>query len=262
MGAGMSVERSVSLGNMDMKSKFSQDVRKITYAAAKLKINSKRSKAEKAEKTTTLRNNRLAEQQQIEELKKTEKQVERLPSKKEILPSKPKSISDTSSTVLVRTERRWTLTDLLHCTGNYVNNQCKSLLSRPTAPEVAMWVRCADKGLQLNGWTINSFLLESHIVFTHTLLQLAFERFTVRTLTDAKELVLMCLYISYTYNANEISYPLRPFLVKQDRVSFWNKCTELSLAASRHMLMLNRDRSYYKEQLSQLKSLNISCTQH
>ena len=259
MGAGMSVERSVSLGNMDMKSKFSQDVRKITYAAAKLKINSKRSKAEK---TTTLRNNQLAEQQQIEELKKTEKQVERLPSKKEILPSKPKSISDTSSTVLVRTERRWTLTDLLHCMGNYVNNQCKSLLSRPTAPEVAMWVRCADKGLQLNGWTINSFLLESHIVFTHTLLQLAFERFTVRTLTDAKELVLMCLYISYTYNANEISYPLRPFLVKQDRVSFWNKCTELSLAASRHMLMLNRDRSYYKEQLSQLKSLNISCTQH
>ena len=260
----MSGEKTVTLGNMDMKSKFSQDVKKITSAASKLKIHSKRSKSgkEKAIATTAI-NNRLVEQQQKQEVVE-EKKVVNVPDvhyiqvKKESLPSSQKSFDQAPLPVAaVRTERRWTLTDLLHCLGNYVNYQCRGLLSRPTAPEVAMWIRCTDKALQLNGWTINSFLLESHVVFTYCLLQLAFERlnFTVRTLTDAKELVLMCLYISYTYNANEISYPLRPFLVKQDRVAFWSKCTELSFASSRTMLTLNRDRSFYKDALAQLKSL-------
>ena len=116
-----------------------------------------------------------------------------------------------------------------------------------------MWVRCADRALQLNGWTINSFLLESHVVFTYMLIAKAFQHFNVRTLTDVKELVLMCLYISYTYNANEISYPLRPFLVKQDRAAFWDKCTRLSLGASSEMLRLNQDHTYYYEILSSLK---------
>lgn len=282
MGAGMSVDKTVTLGNMDMKSKFSQDVKKITSAASKLKIHSKRSKSEKektanviiASTATTTINNRLDQQPKqvqqpvvvpqeapVEEKKKVEnsqQQVE-IQLKKEI-PTQQKLTDRTSMPVPPRAERRWTLTDLLHCLGNYVNHQCRGLLSRPTAPEVAMWIRCTDKALQLNGWTVNSFLLESHVVFTYCLLQLAFERlnFNVRTLTDAKELVLMCLYISYTYNANEISYPLRPFLVKQDRVAFWSKCTELSFASSRTMLTLNRDRSYYKECLSQLKSLTTA----
>ena len=264
----MSVDKTVTLGNMDMKSKFSQDVKKITSAASKLKIHSKRSKAEKekvAPVTTTI-NNQLEEkniQLKIEEAAAEEKKLEQISAEQRLQVVKstsPSSVKVVERSAPVRTERRWTLTDLLHCLGNYVNHQCRGLLSRPTAPEVAMWVRCTDKALQLNGWTINSFLLESHVVFTYSLLQLAFERlnFNVRTLTDAKELVLMCLYISYTYNANEISYPLRPFLVKQDRVAFWSKCTELSFAASRTMLTLNRDRSYYKEHLAQLKSLSVS----
>ena len=263
MGAGMSVDKTVTLGNMDVKSKFSQDVKKITSVASRLKIHSRRSKSEKKEKVmvaTTTINNKLDRQVRAKQLEADEEK--KVPEIKYIVQVKKETVSSTNKPVqqsspVVRSERRWTLTDLLQCLGNYVNHQCRGLLSRPTAPEVAMWVRCTDKALQLNGWTINSFILESHIVFTYSLLQLAFERlnFNVRTLTDAKELVLMCLYISYTYNANEISYPLRPFLVKQDRVAFWSKCTELSFASSRTMLTLNRDRSYYKERLTQLKGL-------
>lgn len=269
----MSVEKTVTLGNMDMKSKFSQDVKKITSAASKLKIHSKRSKSEKEKSAnviitstaTTTINNRLEQpkQQVPQECPVEEKKVENKQQQVEIHLKKeinPQKCLERTIPVPPRAERRWTLTDLLHCLGNYVNHQCRGLLSRPTAPEVAMWIRCTDKALQLNGWTVNSFLLESHVVFTYCLLQLAFERlnFNIRTLTDAKELVLMCLYISYTYNANEISYPLRPFLVKQDRVSFWSKCTELSFASSRTMLTLNRDRSYYKDCLSQLKTLTTA----
>ena len=154
--------------------------------------------------------------------------------------------------------KRFTFSDLLRSLGTYVHSQCRDLVSRPTAAElVSTWVRGADAALLAGGWTLHSFLLEAHIVFTYMLVQRAFERFPVKTLLDAKELVLMCLYISYTYNASEISYPLRPFLVKQNRVAFWSKCTELSLSCSRQMLKLNRSRQYYMETLASLKSVTF-----
>lgn len=155
-------------------------------------------------------------------------------------------------------ERKWTLTDLLVRLGTYVQNHCAHLTCAPAAGEVAMWVRCTDRALQLNGWTVNSFLLESHIVFTYMLIASAFRQgFEVHTLTDIKELVLMCLYISYTYNANEISYPLRPFLVKHDRPAFWDKCTSLSLSSSSNMLRLNQDATFYRDMLSSLKHIAL-----
>jgi hypothetical protein len=156
-------------------------------------------------------------------------------------------------------ERKWPLSDLLHRLGAFVQNHCVHLHSVPSPNDVAMWVRCADRALQLNGWTVNSFLLESHVVFTYMLLASAFRQgYTIRTLTDVKELVLMCLYISYTYNANEISYPLRPFLVKPDRSAFWDKCTSLSLSVSSKMLRLNRDHSFYEDVLTSLKHVASS----
>lgn len=259
MGSGMSVEKTVGLttGNMDVKNKISHDVKKLTNAAAKLKMSSKKKQQADKEKDQRTPNNK-----QEVEVKAVPEAEKRLPSKKELILESRSSSKPTSSSTTVSQPKRWTLTELLNCLGTYVHRQCKDLISRPTPPEVAMWVRCTDKALHLNGWTINSFLFESHVVFTYMLLQKAFEKFEVRTLTDAKEIVLMCLYISYTYNANEISYPLRPFLVKQDRVSFWNKCTELSLSSSSEMLNLNRDRSYYRELLQDLRSFSVTYTLH
>ena len=152
-------------------------------------------------------------------------------------------------------QKKWTLTDLLHNFSLFVQ-KCCHVHGAPSAFEVAMWVRCADRALQLNGWTINSFLLESHVVFTYMLVAAAFKKCKVRMLADAKELVLLCLYISYTYNANEISYPLRPFLVKQDRPAFWSKCMDISLSSSGMMLRLNRDHKYYQDTLASLKCIH------
>lgn len=184
------------------------------------------------------------------------------------LPSKSKNSSSSSSNskglpqhivAATRIQRKWTLTDLLQNFGVFVQKKCSHLHSVPSASEVSMWVRCADRALQLNGWTINSFLLESHVVFSYMLVACAFEKYEVRTLADAKELVLLCLYVSYTYNANEISYPLRPFLVKQDRSAFWDKCTDISLSCSGMMLRLNRDRGYYLDTLASLKCIHAFC---
>lgn len=265
----MSVDRPVVLqtgsNNMEVKSKskFSQDVKKLTSGVAKLKLASKKKATAEKEKEKVA-NNKDAQESQAPTEKQQVIEQEIPASKKELLldTKVPRTKSSAEEILAMRRERKWTLTDLLHCLGTYVHHECKGLLSRPTAPEVAMWIRCTDKALHLNGWTINSFLLESHVVFTFMLLQNAFEKFEVRTLTDAKELVLMCLYISYTYNANEISYPLRPFLVKQDRVGFWSKCTELSLDSSSDMLRINRDNIYYSELVHHLRSYSITYTYH
>lgn len=269
----MSTERrSWPSSAMDVKSKFSQDVKKLTSAAAKLRIHPKRKGDKVKEKEevksqhqpeakTAVLEKRLAEEPAKEKLSRhANKPISSQGAKVQEATVRQRPVTGFAETKLesaavLAKERKFTLSDLLHSLGTYVHLQCRELVSRPTAAEVSMWVRVADKALQLNGWTINSFLLESHVVFTYMLVQQAFERFHVETLTDAKELVLMCLYISYTYNANEISYPLRPFLVKQNRVAFWSKCTELSLSCSSQMLKLNKSRRYYLETLSSLKSV-------
>lgn len=230
-----------------LRTRLSEDMRKLTSAAARLRIHRKRKDGKKALKQQELNN----EEQSVE---KTEKSLPAIPSGTQILPNQQHPVTrDITSTVVRVPERKWSLSDLLRCLGTYVQRHCTHLSTIPSASDVATWVRCADRALQLNGWTINSFLLESHVVFTYMLLSRAFQHYRVSSLVDVKELVLMCLYISYTYNANEISYPLRPFLVKHDRVGFWDKCTTLSLSASSCMLRINQDRFFYDQLLTALK---------
>ena len=40
---------------------------------------------------------------------------------------------------------------------------------------------------------------------------------------DLHAYVLTCLYLSYSYMGNEISYPLKPFLVDDNRDKFWDR---------------------------------------
>lgn len=252
MGSDASVLRATNAGTMDAscKSRFAEDVKKITFAASKLKISAKRK--DKSQKKATSADPK----QPVDTREEIRPQTQIAATNPTVDRSSVQSPPEAVPAVLPHSpaEKRWSLTDLLHCLGTYVQDQCSELHTAPTPSEIAMWVRCADRALQLNGWTVNSFLMESHVVFTYLLLTQAFQRFTFKTLVDVKEMVLMCLYISYTYNANEISYPLRPFLVKQDKSAFWDKCTSLSLGASTHMLKLNREGTFYADVLATLKS--------
>lgn len=256
MGVRMSVvseRRSwTARASMDVKRTLTEDVRKITTAASRLKIHTKRKDKIQSEKKDKYQPQKGAF---TKDVKKTSHDAE-LRTKTQLPSSRglpPHIVAATRVTV----ERKWTLTDLLHKLGIFVQKNCTHLHTIPSASEIAMWVRCADRALQLNGWTVNSFLMESHVVFTYMLLSESFKQFPLRTLADVKELVLMCLYVSYTYNANEISYPLRPFLVKQDRVAFWDKCTTVSLGASTNMLKLNKEHTYYSETLASLKGVTL-----
>lgn len=263
---------NVKLSRSRKMDKFAEDMRRITSAASKLRLHKRK---DKVVQTTTAEKPAKESFKEsppaVEEKKKVSEpavaQTQPQVKPKAPLPALPDKASTVSSSrglphhvvaaTRVQQPRKWTLTDYLQSLGSFVQQHCTHLHTVPSASEVAMWVRCADRALQLNGWTVNSFLLESHVVFTYMLIGKAFQQFNVRTLTDVKELVLMCLYISYTYNANEISYPLRPFLVKQDRASFWDKCTRLSLGASSEMLRLNQDHTYYYETLSSLKHAGL-----
>lgn len=303
MSAQLNARRSSS---MEVKNKFAQDVRKLTFAASRLKIHKRKDKvaqttsnkdSEKTKKEyfNTPESEKKVVDKKVEELEQPKQQPlrpemtrtsapqpepsasvtkddSRTPAaacasgtiKKPSLPSTSTSSRgirglSRHSIASGRLEKRWTLTDLLQNFGIFVQKKCSHLSNAPSATEVAMWVRCADRALHLNGWTINSFLLESHVVFSYMLVAFAFETYNVRTLADAKELVLLCLYVSYTYNANEISYPLRPFLVKPDRATFWDKCLDISLGASGMMLRLNRDSKYYADTLASLKCIHTFC---
>ena len=292
MSAGLHARRSSS---MDVKNKIAQDVRKLqqTFAATRLRIHKRKDKvsqavnkeAEKQVIVESFKSPPPASEQKEEdkvptepveapreetcksESPKSETSTAEVQSRKSVtavsrpppLPNKATKGLPQHILAATRVQKKWTLTDLLQNFGIFVQKKCSHLVNSPSASEVAMWVRCADRALQLNGWTINSFLLESHVVFSYMLVACAFEKYEVRTLADAKELVLLCLYVSYTYNANEISYPLRPFLVKQNRSAFWDKCTDISLGASGMMLRLNRDRKYYLDTLASLKCIHTFC---
>lgn len=67
-----------------------------------------------------------------------------------------------------------------------------------------------------------AFINPANVVFLYML---------VRDLVDGEETceqelqasVLTCLYLSYSYMGNEISYPLKPFLVEESKDKFWDR---------------------------------------
>ena len=222
--------RSSLDGTKSAAFKIAKDMKKLTTAAAKLKLKSKPVKIVKSASADAI----------LEEEKKKKEQNNQI--KPEPLP-----------VPIVRKETRteYRLSDLCIALGHYIHRR-SAYLSGPT--EVVQWIRVADRALQLNGWTLNSFICESHVVFTYSLMCRALEMFSCKNSLDVKQLFFMCLYISYTYNANEISYPLKPFLVYKDRVAFWDNCVSLSMSMTGEMLRLNQDHVHYCKILRELRT--------
>lgn len=237
-----------------VRSRLAEDVKRLTHAASKWKINFHKRKNS---------NPRLVRSASFDAGLLTK--VAPAPTPAPVTSDKPtdkvdpvKEVAPPVALLPHRQTRKATLSDAMLSLGHFVHTSTAHLPTRPSVSDVVGWVRQADRALQLNGWTVNSFLMESHMVFTFVLLQAAFELFALASLVDLKELVYLCLYISYTYNANEISYPLRPFLVKSDRVAFWDKCLRLSMSTTSHMLRLNQDGDYYRATMDTLLAEQVS----
>lgn len=83
----------------------------------------------------------------------------------------------------------------------------------------------------------------------------------VRELVDGDEAskrelqatVLTCLYLSYSYMGNEISYPLKPFLVEDTKDKFWDRCMLIVNRLSSEMLRINSEPGFFTEIFAELK---------
>jgi len=92
---------------------------------------------------------------------------------------------------------------------------------------------------------------------------------------ELRAVVLTCLYLSYAYMGNEISYPLKPFLVdgegsslgmsrgdarRDSRERFWARCVRLVEENSSRMLRMNKDPRYFTEVFRDLKAYSTVFT--
>ncbi|KAK9505334.1 hypothetical protein O3M35_009415 [Rhynocoris fuscipes] len=76
----------------------------------------------------------------------------------------------------------------------------------------------------------------------------------VETEPQLQAVVLTCLYLSYSYMGNEISYPLKPFLVEESKERFWDRCLLIVNSLSRSMLRINSEPAFFTEIFTELKA--------
>ncbi len=148
--------------------------------------------------------------------------------------------------------------ELLKCLGEYLCRRCFRLKQFEPSDAV-MWLRTVDRSLLLQGWQDIAFINPANVVFVYMLVrELVNEE--VATEQDLQALVLTCLYLSYSYMGNEISYPLKPFLVEEDKDRFWDRCLEVITSMSGNMLRINSDPAFFTEVFTELKGFStISC---
>lgn len=163
--------------------------------------------------------------------------------------------------------------DLLNCFAQFIGQQCTHL-SRETyvnplcymnsnigkrikfEPEDTInWLRSADCALLIQGWQEIAFMNPVNVVFVYLLVRDTLKTAeTIRTVYDLQCNVMACLYLAFSYMGNEISYPLKPFLIEENRSIFWQRTCDLMSKLSGNMLRINQDPRYFTELFYELKS--------
>ncbi|XP_006818521.1 cyclin-dependent kinase 5 activator 1-like [Saccoglossus kowalevskii] len=142
--------------------------------------------------------------------------------------------------------------ELIKCLGNFLSRRC-SCLKDFECNDAIMWLRAVDRSLLLQGWQDIAFITPANLVFVYMLCRDLVDDKIVSE-SELQAVVLTCLYLSYSYMGNEISYPLKPFLVEQDKDKFWDRCLKIINDCSANMLKINKEGSYFTEIFAELKS--------
>uniref|UniRef100_A0A915PSW3 Cyclin-dependent kinase 5 activator n=1 Tax=Setaria digitata TaxID=48799 RepID=A0A915PSW3_9BILA len=151
-----------------------------------------------------------------------------------------------------RTVIQASTSELLRGLGQYLSKQCHIRQFEPA--QLVMWLRTVDRALLLQGWQDVAFINPANLVFVYMLVKsMVGKNATIQTVEELQSIVLTCLYISYSYMGNEISYPLKPFLIEQDRDRFWDRCVQIVNERSADMLRLNSSSTYFTEVFAELK---------
>ncbi|XP_065256099.1 cyclin-dependent kinase 5 activator 1-like [Emys orbicularis] len=143
--------------------------------------------------------------------------------------------------------------ELLKCLGEFLCRRCYRLKHlSPTEP--ILWLRSVDRSLLLQGWQDQAFITPVNVVFVYLLCREVIDGDSVSSEHNLQAALLTCLYLSYSYMGNEISYPLKPFLVEAAKDAFWDRCLRIINAMSGKMLRINADPHYFTQVFADLKN--------
>ncbi|KAG5890343.1 hypothetical protein JTB14_002970 [Gonioctena quinquepunctata] len=145
--------------------------------------------------------------------------------------------------------------ELLKCLGMFLHAKCYKLRDFQ-AGDAVMWLRTVDRSLLLQGWQDVAFINPANVVFVYMLVR-DLVKSDIECEQDLQAVVLTCLYLSYSYMGNEISYPLKPFLVEDSKEKFWDRCLDIVDRLSSSMLRINAEPGYFTDIFSELKGCGI-----
>lgn len=146
--------------------------------------------------------------------------------------------------------------ELLRCLGEFVCRRCK-FVDDLKPNDVVAWLRGVDRNLIAQGWQDVKFVMPSSVVFMFMLCRENVSK-NARTRFEVQCSVLTCLYLSYSYMGNEISYPLRPFLLETDRYVFWERCCQIMSKMSGKMLRINRETHFFTSLFRELTTYSTA----
>ncbi|KAF7239176.1 Cyclin-dependent kinase 5 activator 1 [Varanus komodoensis] len=178
---------------------------------------------------------------QISSSKSTLSSIKKTPHPNSNLSGTPKRVIVQAST-----------SELLRCLGEFLCRRCYRLKHlSPTDP--VLWLRSVDRSLLLQGWQDQGFITPANVVFLYMLCRDVISS-EVATDHELQAILLTCLYLSYSYMGNEISYPLKPFLVESCKEAFWDRCLSIINLMSPKMLQINADPHYFTQVFADLKN--------
>ncbi|XP_057708679.1 cyclin-dependent kinase 5 activator 2b [Corythoichthys intestinalis] len=142
--------------------------------------------------------------------------------------------------------------ELLRCLGDFVCRRCYKL-KELNSGEVILWFRNIDRTLLLQGWQDQGFITPANVVFVYLLCEATLEE-SVASPAELQGAFQTCLYLAYSYMGNEISYPLKPFMIEANKDVFWETSLGIIDRLSGKMLQLNADPHFFTEVFQELKS--------
>ncbi|NXO97316.1 CD5R1 kinase, partial [Certhia brachydactyla] len=163
-------------------------------------------------------------------------------------PAAPAAAAATPRRVVVQAST----SELLRCLGEFLCRRCYRL--KELSPgELISWFRSVDRSLLLQGWQDQGFITPANLVFVYLLCREALRGEDIGSQAELQAAFLTCLYLAYSYMGNEISYPLKPFLVESCKEAFWDRCLSIIDLMSPKMLQVNADPHYFTQVFADLK---------
>ncbi|KAK5856826.1 hypothetical protein PBY51_008396 [Eleginops maclovinus] len=160
----------------------------------------------------------------------------------------PSAATGTPKRVIVQAST----SELMRSLGEFLCRRCYRL-KRLSPTDPVLWLRSVDRSLLLQGWQDQGFITPANVVFLYMLCRDVVSS-EVGSERELQASLLTCLYLSYSYMGNEISYPLKPFLVEAEKEAFWDRCLEIINRMSGKMLQINTDPHYFTQVFADLKN--------